>query len=908
NAATLEDLALYVRTRTAAVLREYNVFTHVSHPRLQRVSVGKTAYVVQANFNTDVDYMQLAMSIGPNAPVREVRGVLIDPTLLLVIPVLGEHTCIRVLVLPGISLDLWDALGLVKALPLLSDLRTASPVLGRQPVGVSKHMLPAYIIENYAPRGERFRCWSIEYRCDLPVDEPVRCVLLLALACPNFDYAAVWSPSREKFMAHMKEVITTGGGFRPHKARLRRLLFGGSIYGRMRVIARQRQQLRLPVAQNIVTGTEESKRIKIAAKRKVAWQQASTVYETYSRFLELAISQRSPTRLHLVLKRMVAEHIQLGKPTGVSFELLDHCAEELLAWMLDKGNEISWRIRHRSCKVTALWILASAVAHDLRGDAAACAKALAGLALKARDVPLVLRVLRSPVISTRFLSDLYACVDSELGMNLALATAFYISAMASRQHQSIPAAISTSMLAQSSGVSEFIASSNAVASVDLPNSMLALAHLHICRSDLRSAELTLTRFDQLIAHAMWPMGALAIAIRKLLALGQSDCASRLLEVSAAKSHYEFGHLVGGQSALDSSDFKQKLLENELDVALSVHRAAVARDATTSSALPLPRAAFFAPKLKVNFGDPGVADCIERYYSQVEQLLQLRFPSAWLARRLIGEAGSWCYRLQSPAPVARVTSLLSLSTRAGDEEEVQAPQLLFDLLMPTESVKLATTLEDPLVGLESTRRALLAEYLRHGLQPPPEALAVFHSHLAANNRPEASSLATRLLPEIPPNLVSQRYSMSSLAVQAYYEHLLLSCQRQPRRLLQLFVHIMGHHGVAYSPEFLRRIVDLTVVAYLRHGYFRGMGFFRLERAIVRCVDRPRFSIEHLNQMRARFWALHMFLRRHKYVPRFKLYRWQFCVHRGQLYKLRVTAIPSVAKIKAQRISTRIQANA
>ncbi|KAJ2336635.1 hypothetical protein GGI00_000722 [Coemansia sp. RSA 2681] len=653
---------------------------------------------------------------------------------------------------------------------------------------------------------------------------------------------------------------------------------------------------------------------------------------------------------------MVTEHIQLGKPTGVSFELLDRCAEELLAWVLDKGSEggrsldsalgaihcldeISWRIRHRSCKVTALWILASAVAHDLRGNAAACAKALAGLALKARDVPLVLRVLRSPVISTRFLSDLYACVDSELGMDLALATAFYISAMASRQHQSIPAAISTSMLAQSSGVSEFIASSNAVASVDLPNSMLALAHLHICRSDLRSAELTLTRFDQLTAHAMWPMGALAIAIRKLLALGQSDCASRLLEVSAARSYYEFGHLVGGQSALDSSDFKQRLLENELDVALSAHRAAVARDATTSSAPPLPRAAFFAPKLKLNFGDLGVADCIERYYAQVEQLLQLRFPSAWLARRLIGEAGSWCYRLQSPVPAARVTSLLSLSTRSGDEEEVQAPQLLFEytrllrsftmirftdrvcnapstrgsytcpsLLMPTESVKLATTLEDPLVGLESTRRALLAEYLRHGLQPPPEALAVFHSHLAANNRPEASSLATRILPEISPNLVSQRYSMSSLAVQAYYEHLLLSCQRQPRRLLQLFVHIMGHHGVAFSPEFLRRIVDLTVVAYLRHGYFRGMGFFRLEHAIVRCVDRPRFSVEYLNQMRARFWALHMFLRRHKYVPRFKLYRWQFCVHRGQLYKLRVTAIPSVAKVKAQRISTRIQANA
>ncbi|KAJ2355869.1 hypothetical protein H4S02_012855, partial [Coemansia sp. RSA 2611] len=54
----------------------------------------------------------------------------------------------------------------------------------------------------------------------------VRCVLLLALVCPNFDYAAVDITNRDTIMAHMKRMITTDG-FRPHALRLRRLLFGG---------------------------------------------------------------------------------------------------------------------------------------------------------------------------------------------------------------------------------------------------------------------------------------------------------------------------------------------------------------------------------------------------------------------------------------------------------------------------------------------------------------------------------------------------------------------------------------------------------------------------------------------------------------------------------------------------------
>ncbi|KAJ2809427.1 hypothetical protein H4S07_003215, partial [Coemansia furcata] len=570
------------------------------------------------------------------------------------------------------------------------------------------------------------------------------------------------------------------------------------------------------------------------------------MFETYSRFLDLAIAQRSPMRLHLVLKRMLNEHIRLGKPTGVSFELLDRCALEILTWTLEKGNaggqslvsalsavdcldEISWRVRHRHCKTTALWTLASAVAYDLRGDGANCTKTLADLTLKPHDVPLVLRVLKSPIISMSFLGDVYSRVDCDLGIDFTFATAFYISAMANHRRPGIPETISASLLSHSNSVFKLFERDDAVESADVASSVLALAHLHISRADGPSAELALERFDRLTAHARWPMGALAAAIRKLLALGQSDCANRLLEASAAKSYPEFRRVIGEQSVLDDSDFKLAMLEDELAIALDTHRsAAVSVNVANLPAPGLPRAVFFVPKLKVNFGDCGVADGIERYYTIVDQLLKSHYPISLLARRLIAEAGSWSYRLQSPAPVLRLTLSLIQATRNSSEGGVQAPELLLEytrllrntamirltdrfssaklesslytcpsLLTPTDSIKQVAIYEDPLVKFEHTRRVILTEYLRHGLEPPSEALALFHSHLAANHHPAANSLALRILPKFLPSLVGQRHS-GGLVAQAYYENLLLSCQRQPRRLLQLFVHLMGHHGVASAP--------------------------------------------------------------------------------------------------------------
>ncbi|KAJ2060377.1 hypothetical protein GGI08_003051 [Coemansia sp. S2] len=57
------------------------------------------------------------------------------------------------------TLSLWDAITLIRSLPLLSDLETGTLGLGELPRDVSMASLPEYVRSNYAPMGKRFRCW-----------------------------------------------------------------------------------------------------------------------------------------------------------------------------------------------------------------------------------------------------------------------------------------------------------------------------------------------------------------------------------------------------------------------------------------------------------------------------------------------------------------------------------------------------------------------------------------------------------------------------------------------------------------------------------------------------------------------------------------------------------------------------
>ncbi|KAJ2071771.1 hypothetical protein GGH13_003144, partial [Coemansia sp. S155-1] len=213
NAATLEYLALSLCQNAIDILSRRNVFTPVSHPRLQCVNIVPLSKYTPNGFNTAAAYLEFVMSIAPGASVRQVYEVEsyskdIAPALL----VLGTYACIQVLSLPGTCVSIWQAISLIKSLPLLSDLTTGAPRLGELPQGVSPADLPDYVRSNYAPMGKRFRCWHTYYCYEDNIAVIATVVLLLALACPNFDYVALdVDRKRERFMKAAQEKIAEPG-------------------------------------------------------------------------------------------------------------------------------------------------------------------------------------------------------------------------------------------------------------------------------------------------------------------------------------------------------------------------------------------------------------------------------------------------------------------------------------------------------------------------------------------------------------------------------------------------------------------------------------------------------------------------------------------------------------------------
>ncbi|KAJ2103731.1 hypothetical protein GGI09_000505 [Coemansia sp. S100] len=219
--ATLKSLVLNMDAEIVPALRQLSVFTPTSHQKLRRVILKRMDRLVPDSFSTYAEAIRFALSIGPGASVRGIEEVPSTGELLSALSLPSEYSSIRVLSILDTELDIWQAISLIKSLPLLSDLYAPFPSIGSLPNGVTRTKLPEYMVSTYAPMGEKFRCWHLEL-----YNDGVERMLLLALICPNFDYAAVSPPYRELFMAHMNVKIKTNG-FRQHKERLQRMLFGG---------------------------------------------------------------------------------------------------------------------------------------------------------------------------------------------------------------------------------------------------------------------------------------------------------------------------------------------------------------------------------------------------------------------------------------------------------------------------------------------------------------------------------------------------------------------------------------------------------------------------------------------------------------------------------------------------------
>ncbi|KAJ2642722.1 hypothetical protein GGF44_001511 [Coemansia sp. RSA 1694] len=225
NAATLEHLSIILCRDSANMLKQCSVFTPVSHPRLSFVKLGQVSELVPDAFETPAAYTQFMLSIAPRAPVREISCL--ETRVSALTSALSLHTDfahIQILSLPSTYMLIWHAMALIKSLPLLTDLHSRAPNLGPLPAGVTQDELPAHTIAKYSLMGHRFRCWSFTSFSLDDSSDTVRCTLLLALVCPNFDYAATYHMNRRPFMLQMGKTIYSEQ-FKEHATRLQRLLF-----------------------------------------------------------------------------------------------------------------------------------------------------------------------------------------------------------------------------------------------------------------------------------------------------------------------------------------------------------------------------------------------------------------------------------------------------------------------------------------------------------------------------------------------------------------------------------------------------------------------------------------------------------------------------------------------------------
>ncbi|KAJ2492301.1 hypothetical protein IWW37_001613 [Coemansia sp. RSA 2050] len=223
NAATLEVLKINIDTEAVATFSRCNLFTTISHPKLQCVMTGLLPGLVQGCFGSGDACMRFILDMAPNASVREIVSIESDQGLSAALPLLHDYTRIQVLELPNTYVTLWDTIALAKSLPFLWDLRTMAPTLGTIPTGTTLLKLPMHVLSTYGTTNERFRCWNLNTtQSGIPKDT-ARCVLLLALICPSLDFVIPPISRHASFAFQLKKLLATSG-FKQHKPRLQRLL------------------------------------------------------------------------------------------------------------------------------------------------------------------------------------------------------------------------------------------------------------------------------------------------------------------------------------------------------------------------------------------------------------------------------------------------------------------------------------------------------------------------------------------------------------------------------------------------------------------------------------------------------------------------------------------------------------
>ncbi|KAJ2437810.1 hypothetical protein GGF42_008505 [Coemansia sp. RSA 2424] len=154
NAATLKFLKMKLVREDVMMFQKHRVFTPHSHPKLQSVDVWFEKDKVVGIFSTHAARLQFLFDIGPGAAVWVFFHMSRERCIPAMLSLLGNYSGIQVLRLLEAELQLWDAIVIVKSLPLLLDMHVQRFAYGQLPSGISSDELHTYMLSQYEQMGD----------------------------------------------------------------------------------------------------------------------------------------------------------------------------------------------------------------------------------------------------------------------------------------------------------------------------------------------------------------------------------------------------------------------------------------------------------------------------------------------------------------------------------------------------------------------------------------------------------------------------------------------------------------------------------------------------------------------------------------------------------------------------------
>ncbi|KAJ1814027.1 hypothetical protein LPJ56_004974, partial [Coemansia sp. RSA 2599] len=554
----------------------------------------------------------------------------------------------------------------------------------------------------------------------------------------------------------------------------------------------------------------------------------------YESMLGPALKAKDPYRLQKVLQRMLVDNVRQGKHVNVSTKILHSSAYLILAKLLERREhamvaagetlgEIGWRTQVRPDILITVLAMA---AHEAAGNEKEYMRSRMCLKWGPDNAALIRSVLQMRGLSLRLISDLFDAADDRSSIGRLEATRFYLACVRD-------GVVPKEIVCKLRSFHKEVVSDLAIGLLEkrkIGLSALALVHLHISAGDMDQANECLEHFAMLNVETQWPLGAVSAAIQHKYSTPKD-----MLPLLAAVCFDDFPSFVMCIEKLPvfrTRTVRAAMLRDELEIRRQMH----------SNYLPMTR--FFVPRLIIRADSPDIHQLVQQHYSDIAS-------SSVPATQLIEEASGLSFRLQSVTPLLMLTEKLTqspeLAASTGQSQLLASMTRVLDstemlMLLEKSDAKTRSAYIDIAANCKVFRKSLLQMYLRLGIEPTTEQLAIFHNNIYSaattgafsadqdQEQKQLASLTPHVLAHVSPRNLSHPRLASTMVFRQFYEQLLRRlAPRYPQAVLKLYEYVASHPSLT-DHRFIMRYTTIMIEEYVLNGHFYDKGFFRLEKTL------------------------------------------------------------------------------